>query len=145
MATVRRFEDLQVWKESRSLVKLVYQLTAKFPKSETYGLANQMQRAAVSVLSNIAEGFELGSNTEFIQFLYIARGSCGELRSQTYIALDLGYGEQPFITEIQNRCIKISIMLNKFIEYLKSSNIKGHKFHEERAAYATIGLKTMKH
>jgi len=66
-------------------------LTAKFPPTERYGLSSQMQRAAVSTMSNVAEGFERGTNKEFISFLYIARGSNGEVRSQAYVALDLGY------------------------------------------------------
>jgi four helix bundle protein len=89
MPTVKRFEDLEVWQESRELIQRVYSLTRKFPKSEVFGLASQMQRAAVSIMSNIAEGFERGSNTEFIQFLFTARSSCGELRSQSYVALTL--------------------------------------------------------
>jgi hypothetical protein len=68
MPTVQRFEDLEVWKEARELVKRVYQLSCKFPNHEMYGLTNQMRRAAVSVMSNIAEGFERGANTEFLQF-----------------------------------------------------------------------------
>jgi len=135
MATVKRFEDLEVWKEARELVRLVYKLTSKFPKHEVYGLASQMQRAAVSVMSNIAEGFERGSNKEFIQFLYISRSSCGELRSQTYVALDLEYADTREIQELQNHSRRVAGMLHGLIEYLKDSDIKGHKFHEERTTY----------
>ncbi len=135
MATVRRFEDLEVWQEARELVKRVYGLTAKFPRQEAFGLKSQMQRAAVSVLSNIAEGFERGSNTEFIQFLYIARGSCGEVRSQAYIVSDLNYVAQSEAEDIRERCAKLSRRLQTLIEYLKGSSIKGQKFHEERATY----------
>ena len=136
MATVQRFEDLQVWQESRELVKRVYQLTAKFPKYETFGLANQMQRASISVMSNIAEGFERGANTEFIQFLYMARGSC-EVRSQSYATLDLKYAPEPDGKEIRERCERLSRKLKALIEYLKHSEIKGIKFHEESAVYET--------
>ncbi len=135
MATVQRFEELQVWQQARELVALVYALTAKFPRTETFALANQMQRAAVSVMSNIAEGFERGSNTEFVQFLYIARGSCGEVRSHLYVALDLKYASQSEIDAVREHCERLSRRLQAFIEYLKSSGIKGQKFHEERAIY----------
>lgn len=137
MPTIQKFEDLEVWQDARELVKLVYALTTKFPKQETFGLASQMQRAAISVMSNIAEGFERGSNTEFIQFLYIARGSCGELRSQCYVALDLGYASSVEVETLRERCQVLSRRLQAFIEYLKSSGIKGQKFHEERATYQT--------
>ncbi|CAG0970745.1 hypothetical protein ANRL3_01483 [Anaerolineae bacterium] len=135
MPTVQRFEDLEVWQEARELVKRVYQLTARFPKQETFGLANQMQRAAVSTMSNIAEGFERGANTEFIQFLFVAHASCGEVRSQSYVALDLNYAPQSEIDDIRERCERLSRRLKTFIEYLKHSRIKGHKFNDERASY----------
>ncbi len=94
MATYNSFEDLPVWQNARELAVSVYKTTSKGKLREDYGLKNQIQRAVVSVSSNIAEGFERGSKQEFIQFLYIAKGSCGELRSQLYIAADLGYIEK---------------------------------------------------
>lgn len=135
MATVQRFEELQIWQEARELVKHIYSVTVKFPKHETFGLANQMQRAAVSVMANIAEGFERGSNTEFLQFLFMARASCGEVRSHPYVALDLNYVPQSEIDDLRERCERLSRRLKSFIEYLKTSGIKGHKFHEEPAIY----------
>ena len=142
MPTIQKFEDLEVWQEARELVKLIYALIAQFPKHETFGLASQMKRAAISVMSNIAEGFERGSNAEFIQFLYIARGSCGELRSQCYIALDLEYASSSEIDILRERCQRLSRRLQTFIEYLKSSRIKGQKFHEDHATYQTEQLET---
>jgi four helix bundle protein len=94
-----------------------------------------MQRAAVSVMSNIAEGFERGSHTEFIQFLFVARGSSGEVRSQCYVASDLKYATEAEIQEICDRCKRLARRLQTFIDYLKSSEIKGQKFHETRANY----------
>jgi len=135
MATVQRFEELEVWQEARELVKRVYIVAAKFPKHETFGLANQIQRAAVSVMANIAEGFERGSNTEFMQFLFVARASCGEVRSHLYVALDLNYVPQSEIDDLRERCERLSRRLKSFIEYLKSSGIKGHKFHDESTTY----------
>jgi len=78
VSTVECFEDLRVWQEARGIVRIVYRLTGKFPPQERYGLASQIQRAAVSTMSNIAEGFERGTTKEFINFLYIAKGSNGE-------------------------------------------------------------------
>jgi four helix bundle protein len=135
MMTAQRFEDLEVWRDARELVKQVYALTAKFPKHEAFGLASQMQRAAISITSNIAEGFERGGNAEFIQFLYIARASCGELRSQSYVALDLNYMPEAEAQEIRKRCESISRRLKALADYLKRSGMKGTKFHDERATY----------
>jgi len=82
--TIKYFEDLEVWREARHLTRQVYQITQDATFSRDFGLRDQIRRAAVSVMSNIAEGFERGGNREFIQFLYVARGSCGEVRSQLY-------------------------------------------------------------
>jgi len=88
---ITNFEDLDVWKKSRKLVNEIYSLTKKQRFSKDFGLVDQIRRSAVSVMSNIAEGFERGSNTEFIRFLYIAKASCGETRSHLFIAFDQGY------------------------------------------------------
>ena len=88
---VRNFEDLNVWKKARQLTQEVYRLTKTEQFLKDFGLRDQIQRAAVSIMSNIAEGFERGGNQEFIQFLYVAKASCGEVRSQLYVALDQSY------------------------------------------------------
>ena len=87
---VRNFEDLAVYQKARVLVREVYQITREESFARDVGLCDQIRRAAVSVVSNIAEGYERGSNTELIQYLYIAKGSCGEVRAQFMIACDLG-------------------------------------------------------
>lgn len=135
MPTITRFEDLEVWQESREIVKRVYQMSARFPRHEVFGLANQMQRAAVSVMANIAEGFERGANTEFIHFLYTARASCAELRSHCYVVLDLSYVEESQMQEILHQCDRLSRRLKALADYLKQSGMKGLKFHDERATY----------
>jgi len=88
---VEKFQDLVVWQKARVLTAEIYQLTTQGPFARDFGLRDQIQRAAVSVMSNIAEGFERGSRAEFHQFLVIAKGSCAELRSQLYTALDVSY------------------------------------------------------
>lgn len=88
---VSRFEELIAWQKARLLAQMIYSLAATDKFSRDYGFKDQIQRAAVSVMSNIAEGFERGGRPEFHQFLVIAKASCGELRSQLYVALDVGY------------------------------------------------------
>ena len=91
MATVRRFEDLIAWQKARQLVKEIYQLTAERAFNRDFGLRDQLRRASVSIMSNIAEGFDRGGRAEFHQFLVIAKASCAEVRSQLYVAKDAGY------------------------------------------------------
>ena len=128
MATYNSFEDLPVWKHARELAVLVYKTTCKGKLRQDYGLRNQIQRAVVSVSSNIAEGFERGSKQEFIQFLYIAKGSCGELRSQLFIATDVGYVDNDDFKILLNSATNVSRQINGFIEYLKTTKFKGQKF-----------------
>jgi len=130
MPTVERFEDLVVWQEAREIVKVVYRLTSKFPRKELYGLADQIQKAAVSTMSNIAEGFESGTNKQFTSFLYTAKGSNGEVRSQTYVALDLDYISQVECGDLVKRCDTLSRRIYNFIEYLKDAPFDGPRFRE---------------
>ena len=130
MSTVECFEDLRVWQEARQIVGIVYGLTKKLPSSERYGLVGQMQRAAVSTMSNIAEGFERGTTKEFINFLYIAKGSGGEVRSQAYVAFDLGCISQTECDDLVHGCETLSRRLYSFIEYLKRTPFKGPKLCE---------------
>ena len=88
MAKITRFEEIDCWRKSRELTKSIHQITLKQRFSRDFGLRDQIRRAAVSVLSNIAEGFERDGDKEFIQFLSLAKGSCGEIRAQLYVALD---------------------------------------------------------
>ncbi|MFA5700759.1 MAG: four helix bundle protein [Desulfuromonas sp.] len=88
MTRVRRFEDLIAWQKARALTQLIYWLTRETPLAQDFGLRDQIQRASVSVLSNIAEGFDRSTPTEFHRFLVIAKGSCAEVRAQLYVAMD---------------------------------------------------------
>lgn len=128
MATYKSFEDLPVWQSARELAVLVYRTTSGEPFGNDYGLRNQIQRSAVSVSSNIAEGFERGSKQEFIQFLFIAKGSSGELRSQLFIAKDIGYMDNTDSKNLLKSAMCVSKQISGFIEYLKASKFKGQKF-----------------
>jgi four helix bundle protein len=125
---MKQFEDLEVWKEARRLTRVIYQLTKGEKFSKDYSLRDQIRRAAVSIMSNISEGFKRGGNKEFIQFLYIARGSCGEVRSQLYVALDQGYIGQDAFDSIMNSSRRLSVMTSNFVDYLKNSSMKGQKY-----------------
>jgi four helix bundle protein len=118
MATIKNFEDLTIWKESRELVKTVY---SDIQHVKDYSFKDQIQRASISIMNNIAEGFERDSNKEIIRFLYIAKASCGEVRSMLYVAKDLNYIEGSQNDQIQNLCRKIAVSINKMIEYLKTT------------------------
>lgn len=113
---------------ARELTKIIYNITKKESFSKDYGLRDQIRKASVSVMSNIAEGFERGGNQEFIQFLYIAKGSCGEVRSQLYVSFDQNYINKNEFEEINIFLRKLSVMISNFIEYLKKSGLKGEKF-----------------
>ena len=123
------FEDLEVWKLSRNLTNQVYGITKEKSFSKDFGLTKQIRRSAVSIMSNIAEGFERGGNKEFIQYLYIAKGSCGELRSQLYVASDQNYITRQILEEMIKLSKIVSIKLNNLIQALKTSNLKGSKYN----------------
>jgi len=91
MSKIERFEDLIAWQKARALTRAIYEVTRQGAFAKDFGLAGQIQRAAVSIMSNVAEGFERGGRGEFHQFLSTAKASCAELRSQLYVALDVGY------------------------------------------------------
>jgi len=119
---IEKFEDIEAWKEGRLLVKEIYRL---FADIKDYGFRDQIQRASISTMSNIAEGFDRGSNKEFIQFLIFARGSVSEVKSLSYAALDIGYINEGAFSGISERCFKLTNLINGFIRYLRTSDRKG--------------------
>jgi four helix bundle protein len=125
---VRNFEDLNVWKQARQLTQEVYRLTKTEQFLKDFGLRDQIRRAAISVMPNIAEGFERGGNQEFVQFLYVAKASCGEVRSQLYVALDQGYTTANDSEKLLQLFKRLSGMLSNLISYLRKSEMKGEKF-----------------
>src|SRR5262249_26484266 len=102
MATIEKFEDIEAWKLARRVSNLVYEASSQEKFCRDFALVNQIRRASISILSNIAEGFERQGNKEFLQFLAVAKGSCGEVRSQLYIALDQNYIERVTFDSISN-------------------------------------------
>lgn len=115
MAKVNKFEDLDVWVESQLFSKEIYQLLSK---SKDYGFKDQIFRASVSISNNIAEGFERKGNKEFKKFLYISKGSCGEVRSMLYLADSLGYIKKPQFEKLYSKSINISKMPSGLIKSL---------------------------
>ncbi len=128
MAKIERFEDLEVWQEARELCKIVTFLINKTPFSKDYELVRQIEKSSGSVMDNIAEGYERDGNKEFGQFLSFSKGSCGEVRSQSYRALDKKHITQEEFDNLYNKALLVSKMLSGFMNYLKKSEIKGSKF-----------------
>jgi four helix bundle protein len=128
MVKIERFEELEAWKRSREVAKLIYQLSGSANFGRDLGLKDQIRRAAVSIPSNIAEGFERDGNKEFLQFLSIAKGSCGEVRSQLYIALDQQYLTKTQFDSASNQLTELSRMLSGLIKYLRNSELRGRKY-----------------
>ena len=119
MATFRRFEDIEAWQLGRELTRQVYGVTRHGEFARDFGLKDQIQRAAVSVTSNIAEGFERRSRKEFVRFLLIAKGSVGEVRSQLYAALDLGYIDQDDFGALYDLAVQISRKLAALVRHIR--------------------------
>jgi four helix bundle protein len=128
MATITTFEEIVSWKEARELNKIIGHLIDTNTFKNNFRLINQIEGSAGSIMDNIAEGFERGGNKEFIQFLYIAKGSCGELRSQLYRAVDRAYITENDFNDISLHAKKISSLIQKLINYIRSSELKGSKY-----------------
>ncbi|MBI4215678.1 MAG: four helix bundle protein [Parcubacteria group bacterium] len=125
MSTVQKFEDLLCWQKARDLVKGIYKALGS---CQDYGFRDQIQRAAVSVMSNIAEGFERGTRQEFLNYLYIAKGSAGEVRAQLYVAQDVGYLNIETFKYLNNLAVECSRLLQSFAEKVKINSIRGTQF-----------------
>ncbi len=133
MAVIKRFEEILSWQKARELNNIVGEMidTGKFKNS--FRLINQIEGSAGSIMDNIAEGFERSGNREFMQFLYISKGSCGEFRSQLYRALDRKYLKAEEFNVLYSLTMEIIILLQKLIEYLESSALKGSKYKNRNA------------
>ena len=128
MATIEKFEDLESWKIAREVTKKIYQITSSGDFARDFGLKDQIRRSVVSIMSNIAEGFERDGNKEFINFLSIAKGSCGEARSQIYVAIDQGFISTEEFGWINDNLKLTGKLIGGFMNYLRQSELKGKKF-----------------
>lgn len=128
MATIQKFEDLEIWQKARLLSQKVYPLRFKEPIASDFRLKDQMRGSCGSIMDNIAEGFERGSKNEFTNSLTIAKGETGELKSQLYRSLDNKYITEEIFRELYSLADELTRMLTGFINYLNKSKIKGQKF-----------------
>jgi len=128
MATLRKFEEIEGWQLARQLTRDIYAISKQGDFARDFGLRDQIQRASVSIMANIAEGFERSGTKEFIQFLAIAKGSTGEVRAQLYVALDQGYIDQNTFDQLNSLCIETARKIGGLIKYLRSTNIRGAKY-----------------
>ncbi|MCY3018968.1 MAG: four helix bundle protein [Planctomycetota bacterium] len=145
MATIRRFEDLEAWKAARKLAQMVYQVTKDRAFSPDPDLRRQMRKAAVSAVSNTAEGFERGGRAEFINFLSIAKGSVAEIQAQLYVALDQAYVTQQQFHEVQAQGDSTKRLIAGLMQYLQASDLKGEKFRRPTSRAANQKPETTNH
>ena len=130
MAVVRDFEELAIFQKARDLSKNIYPITQRGEFKYDTRFVQQIRAAAGSIMDNIAEGFERTGNKEFLNFLYIAKGSCGEVRSQLIRANDLGYLTKEEYDELYTECRKLSAGIMNFIKEIRTSEFAGAKFKE---------------
>jgi four helix bundle protein len=119
MAKIKKFQDIKAWEKSRFLAKEIYNITSNKKFANDWGLKDQIRRASVSVMSNIAEGFSRQTDKEFIQFLYIAKGSVSEIQSHLYVALDLSYIDEKTFKNLSDKTEEIAHLIGGFVRYLK--------------------------
>ncbi|MBS1653778.1 MAG: four helix bundle protein [Bacteroidetes bacterium] len=134
MATIQKFEELEIWQKARLLSNKLYPLTCIKPISEDFRYKDQVRGSLESIMDNIAEGFERGSKLEFINSLTIAKGETGELKSQLYRGIDNNYFSHEFFTELYSLADELTKMITSFISYLNNSTIKGQKFKHRKNA-----------
>ena len=128
MATFKKFEEIECWKKARELTRRIYEITNNPAFARDFGLKDQIRRASVSVMSNIAEGYDRSGTAEFVHFLATAKASAAEVRCQLYVAADQGYIEQQHFSELNALAFETSRMLSGLMKYLRASGYKGTKF-----------------
>lgn len=138
MATIKRFEDLEIWQEARDLDRDVFSIAKKCTSVQDFEMARVLQKTSGSVMDNIAEGFEREGNKEFVQFLYIVKASLAELRSQTYRTLDRQYIDEAEQEQLMIKMLKLKSRISGMIHYLKSSDMKGYKFKEPEEDFESL-------
>lgn len=144
MSTIQKYEDLICWQRARELTKNIYK-EFKSLKFEDRGLQDQIQRASVSIMSNIAEGFERGTKQEFLNYLFIAKGSAGEVRAQLYVALDAGYLNEETFKNLKFKAEECSKLISNFTKSLKVSQFTGLQYkHEYRKGMSDLNKMFLK-
>jgi four helix bundle protein len=128
MGTFKTFEEIEAWQQARELTRLVYEVSGKGAFGRDFALRDQIRRAAVSVMSNVAEGFGRGGAKEFVQFLSVARGSASEVSAQLYVALDQGYVSKEGFSRLQEQAARTSSVLSGLIRYLRTTALRGSKY-----------------
>lgn len=132
MSTFRKFEEIEAWKKARELAREVYSVSGQGPFAKDFALRDQIRRAAVSVMSNIAEGYGRGGTKEFTQFLSVAKASAVEVVSHLYVALDQRYIDQQTFDRLAGQADEVSRMIAGLMKYLRSVQIKGIKYKQTR-------------
>ena len=130
MSTLKQFEDIEAWQKARELTRGVYACSKAGNFAKDFGLRDQIRRASVSVMSNIAEGFERGGTGEFIQFLAMAKGSAGEVEAQLYVARDQHYISDDEFQSLKATAVSTKKLIAGLMSYLRNSGIKGDKYKE---------------
>jgi four helix bundle protein len=128
MSRIERFEDLEAWKFARELTASIYAISGTGTFNRDFALRDQIRRAAISIVSNIAEGFERDGEKEFLQFLSMAKGSCGEVRAQLSLAVDQKYISETQFEELTTKAVKLSRIISGLIQYLRQSQFTGRKY-----------------
>jgi four helix bundle protein len=128
MGKIQKFEDILAWQKARELTREVYAHSKTGAFAKDFGLRDQIQRASVSIMGNVAEGYDRGGDKEFIQFLSVSKGSCGEVKSHLYVALDQQYINPPQFNQLYNSADEVGRLLAGFMAYLKQSDLRGRKF-----------------
>ena len=134
MPTITQFEDIEAWKTARELTRMIYALTEQGQFAKDFGLKNQIQRASVSVMSNIAEGFESRTQAQFIEYLGRSKASAGEVRCQLYIGLDLKYLTEDQFNKMFDLADKSSRQIARFMQYLET-HPQSRRVREEGSEY----------
>jgi len=128
MSKIQKFEDILAWQKARELTREIYVHAKAGLFAKDFGLRDQIQRAAVSIMGNVAEGFDRGGDKEFIQFLSISKGSCGEVKSHLYVALDQQYVDATQFNQLSSSADGVGRLLAGFMAYQKQSDLRGRKF-----------------
>ena len=128
MGKIQKFKDILAWQKARELTREVYAHSKTGAFAKDFGLRDQIQRASVSVMGNVAEGYDRGGDKEFIQFLSVSKGSCGEVKSHLYVALDQQYINPTQFNQLYNSTDEVGRLLAGFMAYLKQSDLRGRKF-----------------